>query len=213
MEPKNNRKRRGRPIAVHAREEIIEAAISEFGRSGYANANMDAVAANAGVSKRTLYTRFDSKEALFQAVVEEAMMRISVSAALDYAPSLSLHLQLKRYANASVKLLRDPKHLNLFRVIVGEHMLNPALVEPGLGNYWKREYGFAAWIKDAIADKRLVAADPVRASHLFASLMRGIMFWPALLGRHHFESRNLNAAIDEAIDVFLAYYATKKRKP
>jgi TetR/AcrR family transcriptional regulator of autoinduction and epiphytic fitness len=44
---------------------IIEAAIVEFKDNGYNASSMDAVAAHAQASKRTVYNHFPSKEALF----------------------------------------------------------------------------------------------------------------------------------------------------
>jgi hypothetical protein len=42
---------------------------------------------------------------------------------------------------------------------------------------------------------------------MFATLMRGIIVWPALLGRSDVTGARQAAAIDEAIDMFLTYYA------
>lgn len=54
--------------------EILAAALSVFVEKGFAVAKLDDVAAKAGVSKGTLYLYFDSKEALFKAVVREALL-------------------------------------------------------------------------------------------------------------------------------------------
>ena len=51
-------------------EEIIEAALALFTEKGYAATRLDDVAKRAGISKGTLYLYFDSKEAIFRAVVE-----------------------------------------------------------------------------------------------------------------------------------------------
>jgi AcrR family transcriptional regulator len=50
-------------------EEIVDAAMTVFGESGYARAKIDDVARVAGVSKGTVYLYFDSKEALFREMV------------------------------------------------------------------------------------------------------------------------------------------------
>ncbi|MCB1942547.1 MAG: TetR/AcrR family transcriptional regulator [Candidatus Accumulibacter sp.] len=54
--------------------ELTAAALALFGEKGFAATRLDDVAARAGVSKGTLYLYFDSKEALFRAVVEEGMV-------------------------------------------------------------------------------------------------------------------------------------------
>lgn len=49
--------------------EILDAALETFADKGYAATRLDEVARRAGVSKGTLYLYFESKEALFKAVV------------------------------------------------------------------------------------------------------------------------------------------------
>ena len=51
-------------------EEIIDAALALFTEKGFSATRLDDVAKRAGISKGTLYLYFDSKEAIFRAVVE-----------------------------------------------------------------------------------------------------------------------------------------------
>ena len=53
------------------RQDIIEAAYELFYKGGFARAGVDAIAASAGVTKRTLYYHFDSKDELLAAVLED----------------------------------------------------------------------------------------------------------------------------------------------
>jgi AcrR family transcriptional regulator len=55
-------------------EEILDAAFAVFGENGYARTKLDEVAQRAGVSKGTLYLYFESKEALFQAMVRDRIL-------------------------------------------------------------------------------------------------------------------------------------------
>ena len=50
-------------------DEILEAALTVFGESGFARAKIEDVARRAGVSKGTVYCYFDSKESLFREMV------------------------------------------------------------------------------------------------------------------------------------------------
>jgi len=54
--------------------ELTAAALEVFVEKGYAATRLDDVAAHASVSKGTLYLYFDSKEALFKAVVREGLL-------------------------------------------------------------------------------------------------------------------------------------------
>src|SRR6476469_10928079 len=62
---------RGRPREPERGRRILEAAQRHFNEHGLERANVDAIAADAGVSKMTVYNNFASKEGLFQAVVRD----------------------------------------------------------------------------------------------------------------------------------------------
>jgi AcrR family transcriptional regulator len=61
------RRKKARP------QEILDAALSVFARKGFAAAKLDEIAARAGVSKGTIYLYFESKEAVFKALVREKL--------------------------------------------------------------------------------------------------------------------------------------------
>ncbi len=60
-----------KPSQSPAPRRILDAAATIFARYGYRRASMDAVAAEAGLSRQGLYRHFAAKEALFAAVVED----------------------------------------------------------------------------------------------------------------------------------------------
>lgn len=65
-------KLRGRPRKEHAGNidtDILSAAIALFDEVGFDGTAMEAVAARAGISKRTLYMRYPDKKALIKAVI------------------------------------------------------------------------------------------------------------------------------------------------
>jgi TetR/AcrR family transcriptional regulator, transcriptional repressor for nem operon len=55
------------------REILLQEAFQEMHRSGFRSADLDAILANAGVTKGALYYHFENKEALGYAVVDEVM--------------------------------------------------------------------------------------------------------------------------------------------
>lgn len=54
------------------RRAILAGALVRFARDGYVRAGMDAIAAEAGVSTRTIYNHFRSEAELFAAVIEDS---------------------------------------------------------------------------------------------------------------------------------------------
>jgi AcrR family transcriptional regulator len=59
------------------RKRLVKAAFQEIHLSGFRSADMDAILAQAGVTKGALYYHFDSKEALGYAVVDEVIADIT----------------------------------------------------------------------------------------------------------------------------------------
>src|SRR5689334_12394519 len=60
------------------REQIIHAAAELLATQGYTATSLEQVAAHAGITKGTIYYHFESKEALYWAVVEPAAGRAPV---------------------------------------------------------------------------------------------------------------------------------------
>jgi len=65
----SSRRRAGRPKDAAKRAAILAAALSLFRSQPYETVTMEAVAAQAGVSKMTLYSHFADKETMFETVV------------------------------------------------------------------------------------------------------------------------------------------------
>ncbi|MFF7161940.1 TetR/AcrR family transcriptional regulator [Streptomyces sp. NPDC008086] len=68
---------------VDRERQIIDVAVAEFGRHGYAGVSVAAVAARAGISKPLIYSYFESKDGLYVACVHHvgALLVDSVAAA------------------------------------------------------------------------------------------------------------------------------------
>ena len=54
-------------------QEILEAALAVFAEKGFSAARMEDISRRAGVTKGTIYLYFESKEALFKALVRESL--------------------------------------------------------------------------------------------------------------------------------------------
>lgn len=66
-----------RRLQPEKREAITHAARAVFGRDGYSRTSIDAIAAEAGVSTRTIYNHFESKEQLFSSVLHESATQVA----------------------------------------------------------------------------------------------------------------------------------------
>jgi AcrR family transcriptional regulator len=61
------------------RQEVLAGALTVFARDGYARASIDVIAAEAGVSTRTLYNHFGDKAGLFRAVIQESATKVAAA--------------------------------------------------------------------------------------------------------------------------------------
>lgn len=93
LRARNRRRKEARP------QELTAAALALFVEKGFAATRLDEVAARAGVSKGTLYLYFDSKEALFKAVIQEGIV-----------PALEAGEAMLAACDDPVRLLRQILH-------------------------------------------------------------------------------------------------------
>ena len=84
-----------RQLASPKRPAILDAAVGEFLAKGFEGASMDRIAARAGVSKRTIYDHFSSKDGLVRAIAKERLPRPEDFADFDYDPDIPLEPQLR----------------------------------------------------------------------------------------------------------------------
>ena len=103
---------------------ILDAAREEFGERGFSDTSIVGITQRAGVALGTFYTYFESKEALFQALVRDmsAQVRESVGPALSNARD-GLDGE-RRALEAFLKFVRD--HRDIYRIIDESEFVEPA---------------------------------------------------------------------------------------
>jgi TetR/AcrR family transcriptional repressor of mexJK operon len=152
--------RRGRALDPAKRAAILDGARAVFMREGFAHGSMDAVAAEAGVGKQTIYRHFRSKEALVEALVA-AMCEPEV---LQPPPSsLPAGERLRELLLALTDGVAGPDSIRLYRAIVAE-----ADRMPGLGRlFWEAgPRPLRAAIAQLWAEERDPATAPIVAGQL-----------------------------------------------
>ena len=102
------------------REHIIWAAKDVFLETGFERASMDAVAARAQTSKRSLYAHFENKERLFLAVVEfvRGLFLANLRTPDDYAVEPTE--ALTRFCGRYLEVLLYEKSIQMCRVSIAE---------------------------------------------------------------------------------------------
>ncbi len=106
---------------------ILAVATALFFRRGFAATSMEQVAAEARISKRTLYARFDDKAALFRGVVDRQIDVWRPAFDGRAAPPQSLVASLRKAAEAILRVALAPEALALHRMVVAEAERFPEL--------------------------------------------------------------------------------------
>jgi len=103
---------------------ILDAAREEFGECGFSDSSIVGITQRAGVALGTFYTYFESKEALFQALVRDmsAQVRDNVGPALSGAKD-SLDGE-RRALEAFLRFAHD--HRDIYRIIDESEFVEPA---------------------------------------------------------------------------------------
>ena len=184
---------------------ILDAATTAFRDEGYDRASMDRIADLAGVSKRTVYNHFRSKEALFQAVVQTLLDRAVALKQVEWEPDRPLEDQLADFARAKTLIAEDGASLSLLRVVFGVFVKQPELVQDVLSRATEKESTLPGWLRKAQDAGRLSVEDPNLAADLFWAMASGALFWPQLLeGPMEADRREL--LLREVVQTFLARY-------
>jgi AcrR family transcriptional regulator len=112
------------PRGERTLRKILDAAREEFGERGFADSSIVGITQRAGVALGTFYTYFDSKEALFQALVRDmsAQVRDNVGPSLAGAAD---GLDGERRALATfLGFVRE--HRDIYRIIDESEFVDPA---------------------------------------------------------------------------------------
>jgi AcrR family transcriptional regulator len=169
-------------LMARKRDVILKAALTAFLEDGYAGSSVNRIAANAGVSIKTLYRHFENKDDLFVAVVHDACTAhygAEAPAWLELPPLEGL----TQAGREHLAFVLSAEQVALYRVVTREAQRFPELgqryqsevVEDRLAHLIRY---FDRWPKSL----RTKIKDPLRAAQTFSVLLQGDLLETALLG-------------------------------
>jgi len=208
--PKRGRPRRGTEVARRAA--LINAATRVFLREGYGLASIDKVAAEAGVSTRTIYERYKNKADLLGAVISRLVDRVSTVLATADLNRLEPRAALLVIANTITGRARDPDAAALFRIVATEAHRFPELAAKMRENN-KRcvDNVVANYLRAQVTRGELVLADPDRAATLFLQMICSELHESLLFGGEAAVALfDCKAHVEHVIDIFLLGAAPRK---
>ncbi|MFK4065647.1 TetR/AcrR family transcriptional regulator [Streptomyces sp. NPDC029674] len=203
---------------LEKRRAITSGARTVFGREGYTRASIDAIAAEAGVSTRTIYNHFGDKEGLFRAVLLESAE--SVTAATEAL--FERHLRKVRDIEEDLlDLARDwvgqsaahPAHFSVVRQIIPEGGRLPSDVL----EEWQRvgprasQEALARWMLE-LGRQGKIAVDESnarKAARHFALMVGGGVTAESYFGALPLEEAEVEEIVRDGVEIFLRLYGTQ----
>ncbi len=174
----------GRPKDMEKRAAILEAAKGLFIRNAFAGTSMDAIAADAGVSKLTVYSHFGDKDNLFREVIRSRIQDLLPEQTYAFDPQADIRETLLRVALTHAYLDCNAETVGTFRAILSDcRQGNP-------------RYGKLIWeegatrthalmerlLRQAVDAKKLDIDDLPRASVQFLTLIKGNLMMRQMFG-------------------------------
>ena len=189
------------------RAAIIQAAIAEFRANGFDITSMDKIAATAGVSKRTVYNHFPSKEELFAEILNQLWTRLTAVQETSYRPDLPLRDQMRLMFQAKLQMLGDDNFLDLARVTIAATIHSPERAQNMVARMGEREEDLTIWIRAAQLDGRLKPVDPAFAAQQIQGMLKSFAFWPQIsMGLPGLSPEMQSTVVESTLDMFLACY-------
>ncbi|MDC7693516.1 TetR/AcrR family transcriptional regulator [Asticcacaulis sp. DXS10W] len=126
-DPRPLQKVKGRPTreqVLKINESIVKTAIAHFSQYGFTGTSIDAIAQETGISKRTIYARYPTKQALFTEIVVESVTKL---VSRTSSPKDDLRACLAFHIRKGLVVMDDPIMRILDRIVDAEMALMPEI--------------------------------------------------------------------------------------
>ena len=192
--------------------ELLEAAFELFVERGFAATRIDDIAARAGVSKGTVYLYFASKQAVFEALVRQAVLpnveRLIGETARPGIPVLEI---LPRLLRAITSTMAGSSLLQFPRLIIAESQQFPELAQFWRETVIDRMLGVVSGlIERGIAAGEIRPVDPADTARLMIAPLLMAVIWGTTFVRQD-ENFDLAVFIDRHLDIYLRGLAAEKQ--
>ena len=190
------------------RKQIIEGARRVFFGQGFAAASMGEIARESKVSKGTLYVYFDSKEALFAAIVEEAKGEAAEHTLRFDPDDPDVRATLTSFGVRLIRKLIAPRHVAMVRMVIGAAEQFPDLA----GAFYEAgpEHGkraLAAYLEGQDKAGRLAVPDPgLAAWQLLGMFCHPVTVGVVLAARPAPDEARIDTYAKTAVETFLTRY-------
>jgi TetR/AcrR family transcriptional regulator, mexJK operon transcriptional repressor len=204
----------GRPKDLEKRAAILAAAKRLFPLSGFEGTSMDTIAAEAGVSKLTVYSHFTDKETLFVAAIR-ARCADQVPDELFHVAGGTVGVQLEAIARAFLGLITSPEAISLHRLLTASVGTTPKLGQL----FWeagplRMRQSFEEFLRKEVEAGQLEIPDITRAASQFFALLKGELHARLLCGcTQSISAQDIDEHVRATVDLFLRACAPRTATP
>ena len=211
IEPHQTKKASGakpasRRVYLRKTDVVLIAAERVFLREGFAATSMDQVAEEAGVSKRTVYTNFGSKEQLFAQVITRRCAAV-VPAANTLAEAIDQSLEggLMLLATGFLKGIFDPAQVELYQTVVAAVRRHPEVGRIMYDGPISQSHRlFSEYLHAQVERGRLALPDADLAAAQLIALLKTNIQMQLLFGRPiRLNAKKIAASADASVRLFL----------
>lgn len=176
---------------------------------GYELTSMDAVSKDAGVSKLTIYSHFESKELLFRRVIERKCEQSNMPTRMLELAVLSPREGLRIVGMNFLRLLYGQDALNMFRILQSECLRHPQVAQIFYEAGPLRTMMALSELLESWEAKGLLRIPDARyAVQQYYCLLKGEMHMRLMLNlESHPTEAWMAQHVESSIDLFLAAYA------
>lgn len=199
----------GRPKDLEKKAAILDAAKRLFPQRGYDGVSMESIAAEAGVSKLTVYNHFSDKENLFAEAVKCRCEEMLPPSVFEVEPGAEpIGDQLRGIALAFHALITSDEAVQLHRTLAARAMTDTGLAERFYEAGPKRTIdALEGFLARANTAKVLAVPDVHRAATHFFCLLKGEHHMRMIVGCcASLPASECRAHIDSVVDFFLRAY-------
>ncbi len=165
------------------RRQVLAGARRTFVSRGFDAASMGEIAREAGVSKGTLYVYFDSKEALFAALLDEAKGDAAENALVFDPEEPDVARALTDFGHRLLQKLAAPEHVALVRMVIGAGDRFPDLARAFYDAGPRRgRQALIAYLTEQAARGKLTIENPTIAASQFLGMCSHLPVMRCLLG-------------------------------
>lgn len=195
------------------RNAIMMAAAKLFLERGYEPVTMDGIAEEADVSKRTVYSYFQSKVELFTSIMVAHCNSMGGIALPDVLANHDPRKVLTQFGQVFVAMITSPRAIAMQRIIFREVERLPEIgqvfFEAGPSRHIAK---LSAYLKQADAEGKLTIRDSEYAALFFMSAVKAPFHLPQLCGvMNPPDTKTISKAVKSAVDIFVSAHTPTHR--